>query len=87
MPYRTEWVDPEVFLTYGDVTVYHTYKHDDVEQGRMTYWYTTDEDGSIEGYLEGTFDVRNLAGWTPEIDHGVIIIAAIDRGDLPIKED
>lgn len=27
------WIDPEVFLTHGDVTIYHVYKDDEIAQG------------------------------------------------------
>lgn len=36
------WIDPEVFLTHGDVTIYHVYKDDEIAQGQREYWYTTD---------------------------------------------
>lgn len=39
------WIDPEVFLTHGDVTIYHVYKDDEIAQGRREYWYTTDLSG------------------------------------------
>lgn len=87
MPYSSAWVPPEVYVTHGDVTVYHIYKNDDVEQGQMSFWYTTEETGYFDDAASGVFDVRDLAGWTPDCDHAIIMIAAIDRGDLPIKEE
>ena len=55
MPYKTVWVEPEVFLEHNGVTVYHTYKDDDIEQGADRYWFTLREDG---GEDEGAFDIR-----------------------------
>jgi hypothetical protein len=55
MPTQTQWIPPEIFLTHNGVTIYHTYKDDDVDQGPQTYWYTTRNDAD-----EGKFDVREL---------------------------
>lgn len=57
MPYKTIWVEPEVFLEHNGVTVYHTYKDDDIEEGARCYWFTLQELG---GEYEGAFDVRDL---------------------------
>ena len=57
MPYKTVWVEPEVFLEHEGVTVYHTYKDDDFEQGARWYWFTLQEVG---GEDEGAFDIRGL---------------------------
>ena len=62
MPYSSEAVSAELFITYGGVHVYHTYKNDDVEQGARTYIYTLDEYGSECD--EPSFDVRDLSTWT-----------------------
>lgn len=40
MPYG--WIDPEVFVEYNGMTVYHVYKDDEISQGRREFWYTTD---------------------------------------------
>ncbi len=55
MPTSTVWVEPEVFLTHGNVTVYHTYKDDDIAQGTDKYSYTTNRASDDEH-----FDVRHL---------------------------
>ncbi|MBA9846557.1 hypothetical protein DEE93_16540 [Ralstonia pickettii] len=55
MPTSTAWVEPEVFLTHGNVTVYHTYRDDDVAQGTQTFWYTTSSTSDDEH-----FDVRDV---------------------------
>lgn len=57
MPYKTIWVEPEVFLEYKGVTVYHTYKDDDFEQGANWYWFRLDQEEEDD---EGKFDIRDL---------------------------
>ncbi|ENZ77735.1 MULTISPECIES: hypothetical protein [Ralstonia] len=55
MPTSTVWVEPQVFLTYRDVTVYHAYEADDIAQGACKYSYTTNNTTDEEH-----FDVRYL---------------------------
>jgi hypothetical protein len=56
MPYRTVWEDPEVYLEHNGVTVYHTYKDDEVEQGPRTYYFVT----NISDSEDEAFDVREF---------------------------
>lgn len=56
MPYKTIWVEPEVFLEHNGVTVYHTYKDDDFEQGANWYWFRLDQEEDDEG----KFDIRDV---------------------------
>jgi hypothetical protein len=58
MPYKSVWVDPEIFMEYKGVTVYHVYDYNDYEEGPMCYWYTLDQD--CEGFDGFAFDVREL---------------------------
>ena len=85
MPYK--WIEPELFLDYQDVMVWHTYSGNNV----MAYWYTVcewdDDSDSNQGFQ---FDVRDLRSqlrkhgipftgdkdWT---DHDLIIKIGIDR--------
>ena len=55
MPYKTIWVEPEVFLEHNGVTVYHTYRDDDFEQGADWYWFRLDQGGD-----ESEFDIRDV---------------------------
>ena len=70
MPYRTEYVEPEVFFRHRGVTVYHTYKHDNFDEPRRSYWFTLDPAcGEESCQCEGekclnVFDVRELPNWT-----------------------
>src|SRR5262245_22754852 len=70
MPYKTEWVDPGVFLDHRGTKVYFTYKDDDVSQGARSHSFTLDDlcgEESCEcpqGNCRYVFDVRELATWT-----------------------
>ena len=46
MPYKTVWVEPEVFLEHNGVTVYHTYLDDDI--AIMEAWNKWHENGFDE---------------------------------------
>lgn len=71
MPLR--WTEPEVFLEYANVTIYHTYNDDDWER-RLECWYTVDvaED-------DGEFDIRDLPEFNEKLSHGDVLIQAIDN--------
>ena len=56
MPYKTVWVEPEVFLEHNGVTVYHTYRDDDIEQGANWFWFRLDQEEDDEG----KFDIRDV---------------------------
>lgn len=59
MPTISTYVAPEIVLTHNGVTIYHTYKNDEIEQGPSDYWFTLDpDDTEIDG--ETRFDVREL---------------------------
>lgn len=55
MPTSTAWCDPEVFMEHNGVTVYQTYKDDDIQQGAKTYWFTCDSTSD-----DHSFDVRDF---------------------------
>lgn len=74
MPWRTDWVDPEIFLEHNGVTIYHSYK-DNVALQRLSYWYTTNPEyaetigGEVDPY---EFDVRELEVPAPEAPRRVV---------------
>jgi len=73
MPHSSEWRDAEVFLVHKGVTVYHTYKDDDIHQGPQTYWFTLgplcgEASCDCDGPCKNVFDVRSLATWTPSFE-------------------
>lgn len=87
MPWRTEFVEPEVALEHKGVKVYHTYRHDDVNDLEKDYWFTLDPVSD-----EHQFDVRDLKNWKPVYDLGekgriCALRNAIDQGLLTNRED
>jgi hypothetical protein len=67
MPYKTEWVEPEVRVEHNGIKVYCTYEDDELEQGASDYWFTTAfdcrEHGNCCPGCHHLFDVRELATW------------------------
>ncbi|MEW6770116.1 MAG: hypothetical protein AB1330_01805 [Bacillota bacterium] len=57
MPYG--WVEPDIFLEHGGVTIYHVYKDDEIDNVIREYWYTWREDGGE--LTPWRFDVRDIA--------------------------
>lgn len=79
-----EWTDPEPFLEYEGVTVFHCYDDDNMVS---LYWYTTDaSDCNIDSPVTESiqFDVRDLPNLGLDIDnrqnHPAIIRSAIQNG-------
>jgi len=94
MPYKTEWVAPEVFLEYAGVTVYHTYKHDDIEQGPRGDRFVTNEGDGEDSQTESLFFVDELDNYVdpppgdewPHVKHyEQMVREAIDLGEIPMK--
>lgn len=79
------WIDPDVFMTYRDVTIYHVYRHDDYDEGVRQYSYTTDMLGG-DGDDPCSFDVRELSTYAVELSHEEIIRKAIDLNELEMPE-
>jgi hypothetical protein len=42
MPYKTEWIEPDVFLEHNGVTIYYAYKNDDYGR-RLEYWFCVED--------------------------------------------
>ncbi|MCB0172892.1 MAG: hypothetical protein KDJ97_20340 [Anaerolineae bacterium] len=82
MPYR--WIDPELFLEFAGVAVYHCYE----DEGPVSYyWYTTDpqDDDRVWGHPDSAqFDVRTLPDLGLDVKdfetHAAIIRQAIQAG-------
>jgi hypothetical protein len=70
MPWQSKYVDPEVFLKHHGLTIYRTYKHDDIDQVARTYSFTlSTECGEgncrcLSRSCRNLFDVRLLPNWT-----------------------
>ena len=83
MPYG--WIDPEVFVEYNGMTVYHVYKDDEISQGCREFWYTTDLCGG-DCNDPFAFDVRELPTYADGKSHRQVIWEAIDAGILQTPE-
>ena len=80
MPYI--WTEPELMVTHQDVAVYRTYKDGYWDCGCRVYWYTTD---ITEQAL--SFDIRDLKSYRHDEDHAVILMQAIERGEITVPAD
>ena len=86
MPYREpRIVQSKTALKYHGGTVFHTYRHGLLEEGRMTYWFTLNPDDLEE---VDHFDVRTLRAWN-EVPPGeedtrirAALRRAIDTGEI-----
>jgi hypothetical protein len=82
LPYKSEYVAPELFVEHNGVKIYRTYKDDDIDEPRP-FWYTADVE-MIDPSDE--FDVRQLPVKLGNLDTSseegrrAIIRAAIDAG-------
>lgn len=59
MPYQTVWVEPEEFLEYKGVTVYHTYRDDDIDQGILFEKFVLSTNSDAEPFWLRELDVDN----------------------------
>ncbi len=88
MPHDSSWVDPEQFLIYTGVGVFHTYRDDDINSGYRSCWFTTSQYcGEIECSCEDhkcqhVFDVRCIPGFLTSRSYEDNMKAAIDAGLL-----
>ena len=84
MPYKSEWVENELFLEHKGKKVFHAYEENDFDR-RFHFWFTTDP-ASDSHDDEYEFDVREFTELlTPEEARGpdsfsLAITRAIDKG-------
>lgn len=85
MPWQ--WTEPEKFLSFRGVTVFHTYK-DELSDIPLEFWYSTSSTNALGSPEE--FDIRDLPGYRSQdgqgktAEHERVIKAAIDSGLLPL---
>ena len=101
MPWKNEWVKPDVAFrvaielspgTWRDRNVYHAYKEDDY-YNRLNFWYTL-HDGTPETNLNHTnnrhgifdFDIREFPTYDESWDHHRILQTAIDTNLCTIED-
>lgn len=94
MPYKSEWVPPELFIEHKGVSIYRVYEDDDWDAGSRHYHFTTDMECGEDRHMcdhedcPHVFDVRQLSTWDEgrkgiELDVlAVTIRKAIDKGEL-----
>ena len=82
MPY--EWVEPDLFLEYQGVAVYHCYDDNDIVS---SYWYTTASSDDNRDWPQpetAQFDARELPDLgldaNDPANHAAIIRGAIEAG-------
>jgi hypothetical protein len=90
MPYSVEWAEPELVVTVGQVSVYKTYRNDEIHQGENEYHFVIDP---LENEGDGVtrFDIRDLVAWRERSgesydDKVAVLVRAIENGELTIAE-
>ena len=80
-----QWIEPEEFLTYRNVRIFHAYK-DELSDIPLQFWYSTSVVAGPGSSYE--FDVRDLPDYSLPLGgdeiliHKHVIEAAIDAGLL-----
>lgn len=86
------WRNPERFLRYKKITIFHAYK-DEYCDTPLEFWYSTCALAAPDSDYE--FDVRDLPGFVARepkdpLEHKKVIRRAIDSGllraDIPMGE-
>lgn len=66
MPYKSEWVPADVYLTHKNVNIYHVYRYNDIENGKREYHFSLSQDSDDNPSYSNDptgFDVRDLESW------------------------
>ena len=88
MPYQSEntIIPPETAVSHQGVSVYHTYRSGEAEEGHRTFWFTLNSDDLIE---PDHFDVRTLSPWSEPLEGAdedehikTVLRRAIEAGEL-----
>lgn len=86
MPYQ--WINPDIFINYFNIRIYHVYKNDSYEN-KLSHWFTTDIT-EPEDKQTCKFDIRDLEECQPEAcedDYKEIIKLAIENQTLKLPEN
>jgi hypothetical protein len=94
MPFQSEWVDPELAVQHRGLKVYHVYRNNDVDQGRRTYWYTTDPTLGEDDDPPYVFDIREIYSAAVDLPNDndldetlrSLLRRAIDEGKLTFPQ-
>jgi hypothetical protein len=94
-PSRHELTRPrEIAVDHQGVRVFHAYKHNCIDNGPLSFWYTLDPEGDLE------FDIRQLDAWTAvqdelqqpvndspkSVPHDRVLRRAVETGALRTPE-
>ena len=94
MPWKHEWVEPEVAFQvaiqvapkeWQDINVYHTYKNNDATE-RLCYWYTLCDGTSGQDSDSLDFDIREFPTYDESWDHHRIMQTAIDTNLCTVED-
>lgn len=84
MPWKKTWVEPEVFLSYKGVTIYHVYDDDEMDDKPKEWTFGYRKECSYDGTF--AFDFESLPGFTGDEDKDeelqAVMRKAIDDGIL-----
>jgi len=59
MPYKEEWVSPDIFISVMGVTIFHTYNNDDYNNA-SGYVFSTSSEENEEREEKYDFDIRDI---------------------------
>lgn len=65
-------------VVYHGITVYHTYKHDIIDQPPREYWFTLNPYGADGS--DDAFDIRDQTCYDPEKSTAANLVQMIDAG-------
>lgn len=70
MPWKREWKEPELFIKYNNISIYHTYPDGDIEKPVSKNIFTLDkqcgagECSCNKNRCDNVFDIRTLPNWS-----------------------
>jgi len=82
MPYRQEWVAPDLVVVVNGLGVWRAYKDANWDEPE-SFWYRLDP----EDEWESDFDIRNLPSFNEGRDHADVLTEAVAAGALKLTCD
>lgn len=79
-------VENAVALIYKGITIYHIHRNDYQNDSVREYWFSFDPHGSDCGESEDVFDIRELPGYSSDMNGVKNLIKMIDTGVLPAEK-
>ena len=82
MPYQTIYVNAEIAAQANNITVYKTYKNNDIENP-YNRWYSTEiNQCDYDGESDAWIDIESLSTYKKDTNHSDILKAAIEKGEI-----